>query len=103
MAKKYRVEITRTAESDITAISRFIARDDPAAASNWVEAIERQISTLERWPARCAIIPEAADLGMEYRHLVYRSYRTIFRIVGSRVIIIRVLHGAQLLALDVLR
>jgi plasmid stabilization system protein ParE len=42
------------------------------------------------------------ELDAEYRHLVNAPYRTIFRLVGSRVIIVRVIHGAQLLDLDIL-
>ena len=102
MAKRYRVEITRTAERDIEAIYDFIVRDNPTAAREWVGAIERQISTLERSPARCPITPEAADLGREYRHLLYGPYRTIFRIEGARVIVVRVIHGARLLTFTLL-
>ncbi len=102
MAKRYRVDITRTAEQDIDSIYDFIARDNPAAANKWGKEVERQISTLSRSPARCPIIPEAGDLGREYRHLLYGAYRTIFRIVGSRVIVIRVIHGARLLTFSIL-
>lgn len=102
MAKRYGVRITRTAERDIEAIYDFIARDNPTAARKWVGEVERQISTLEQSPARCPIIPEAADLGREYRHLLYGPYRTIFRIEGSRVIVVRVIHGARLLTFTLL-
>jgi toxin ParE1/3/4 len=40
-------------------------------------------------------------LGTEYRHIIYGNYRTVFRIEGYRVIILRVIHGAQLLNLTV--
>jgi|SRR3990172_2416848 len=99
MAKRYRVEITRTAERDIQSIYSVIARDNPAVARRWVREIERQIATLERSPARCAVISESEELGREYRHLLYGAYRTIFRIDKARVIIVRVIHGARLLAL----
>ena len=94
--QKYQVEITRMAESDIQEIFEYIFRDNKAAAIKWVEEIERQIDTLEDFPVRCTIIPEAQELGEEYRHLIYGNYRTIFRIGGSKVIIMRVIHGARL-------
>jgi plasmid stabilization system protein ParE len=97
MARRYRVEITRTAERDVEAIYDVIAGDNPTAARKWVAEVERQISTLEQSPARCPIIPEAADLSRGYRHLLYGPYRTIIKINGSRVIVIRVVHGARLL------
>ena len=67
-AQRYRVEITKTAES-------------------------------EQFPVRCPVIPESRELGKEYRHIIYGNYRTIFRIDGTRVIIMRVIHGARLLSL----
>ena len=102
MPRKYRVDITRTAERDIEAIHTFIARDNPPAAAAWLGTVERNIISLERWPQRCPVIPEASALDVEYRHLINAPYRTIFRVVGSRVIIVRVIHGAQLLDLDIL-
>ena len=53
--------------------------------------------SLSQLPKRCPVIPEADDIGVEYRHLIWGSYRTIFRIEGSTVWVVRVVHGAQLL------
>jgi toxin ParE1/3/4 len=100
--RRYRVDITRTAERDLAAIYAHIARDNPPAAAAWLDSLEQNITSLEQWPRRCPIIPEASELEVEYRHLVNAPYRTIFRIEGSRVIIIRVIHGAQLLHLGIL-
>ena len=102
VARTYRVDLTRTAERDLAAIHAFTARNDPAAAADWLDTIERNIVSLGRWPRRCPVIPEASEFDVEYRHLVDGPYRTIFRIAGSRVIILRVIHGAQLLDLDIL-
>lgn len=95
--RKYRVEITRIAESDIVEIFEFISRDKKTAAIKWVDEIERQIDSLEKFPLRCQIIPETQELGREYRHLIYGNYRTIFKIKGTKVIIMRVIHSARLL------
>lgn len=91
------------AEGDVAAIHARIRRDNPTAAAAWLDTVERNIVSLERWPRRCAVIPEATELDSEYRHLINAPYRTIFRIAGSRVIIVRVIHGAQLLDLNILR
>ena len=77
-------------------------RDNPSAAAAWLDSVERNIASLGRWPRRSSIIPEAANFDIEYRHLVDAPYRAIFRIVGRRVIIVRLIHGAQLLDLDIL-
>jgi toxin ParE1/3/4 len=100
---KYRVEITRVAESDIMDIFRHIASDNPTAADHWVNEIEKQIDSLEKFPARCPVVPETRDLGKEYRHILYGNYRTIFRMEGLRVIIMRVIHDARLFDLNVIQ
>ena len=102
MPKKYRVKITRHAEQDIQEIFTYIQHDSPQAASAFVTELERQIISLERFPLRCTIIPEAAELRIAYRHLIYGQYRTVFRISGNTVYILRVLHGARLLDLSIL-
>jgi plasmid stabilization system protein ParE len=100
--KKFRVEITEAAEADIAEIWEYITQDKPDAATAFVLRLEEQIGTLERFPERCPLLPENALLGTAYRHLLYGNYRTIFKIVESRVIIMRVLHGAQLLDTEML-
>ena len=66
-----------------------------------ISEIVLQIDSLEQFPLRCPVIPESRELGREYRHIIYGNYRTIFRIDGSSVIIMRVIHGARLLSLEI--
>ncbi|MEI7616332.1 MAG: type II toxin-antitoxin system RelE/ParE family toxin [Actinomycetota bacterium] len=95
--KSYSVQITGTAESDIRQVFEYISRDSKLAATKWVGEIAHQIDTLENFPLRCEIIPEAGQLGEKYRHIIYGKYRTIFRINGTSVIILRVIHSSRLL------
>lgn len=97
--KKYRVKITQTAESDIKEIFHYIASDNETAANKWVAEIENQIDSLEQFPLRCPVLPESQELGKEYRHVIYGDYRTIFKIDGLKVIIMRVIHCTRLLSL----
>jgi toxin ParE1/3/4 len=97
MSKKYQVEVTKIAELDILQIRDHISRDNQSAAGKWVQEIRRQIDSLEKFPLRCPVIPESSELGKEYRHLIYGNYRTLFKVIGSRVLIMRVFHGARLL------
>lgn len=103
MPKKFKVEITETAEKDVAEIWEYIAQDKPDTATAFIRRLEEQIGTLERFPERCPLIPENELLGATYRHLLYGNYRTIFKIVGTRVIILRVLHGARLLDTTMLK
>jgi len=100
--RKFRVDITEAAEADVANIWEYIAQDKPDAATAFVLRLEEQIGTLERFPERSPLAPENELLGTAYRHLLYGNYRTIFKIVGSRVIILRVLHGARLLDTGIL-
>jgi plasmid stabilization system protein ParE len=82
---RYRADVTRAAERDLVEIHEFIARDE--------------IASLERFPFRGRVIPEARHLGVEYRELLHGAYRIIYRIDGERVWVVRVVHGARLLDL----
>jgi toxin ParE1/3/4 len=95
--KKYKVDITASAEADIAAIWDYIAQDNPASATAFILRLEEQIGALEVLPERCSLVPESEYLGVPYRHQIFGQYRTIFKIVGTRVIIMRVIHGARLL------
>ncbi len=99
--QKFRVEITESAQSDIKEIFQHIVAENQTAAINLVLEIEKQIDSLENFPARCPIISESFELGIEYRHIIYGHYRTIFRVEASKVIILRVIHGARLLDLEI--
>ena len=100
---KYRVEITAAAQSDIQETFQYIVADNQTAANNLIGEIERQIDSLEQFPLRCPVIPESFELGVEYRHIIYGHYRTIFRVESSRVIILRIIHGARLLNLEIFK
>jgi plasmid stabilization system protein ParE len=97
MPAKFRVSITRAAESDIEQGWSFIAQDSPEAADELISRLEEQIKTLEIFPNRCALIAENEILGTRYRHMIYGDYRTVFRVAKRTVYVLRVIHGARLL------
>lgn len=103
MAARFVVEITATAERDINAITDFIAEHRPAAARKWEQALIRQLRTLRSFPERGAVISEADLLGVRYRQLLHGDYRTIYRIAGNHVFVMREIHGAQQLAVAPLK
>jgi toxin ParE1/3/4 len=97
MPKRFRVRIAASAERDVEEIWRFINQDDVEAATAFLVQLERQVSTLETFPARCPLIAENELIGTQYRHLIHDDYRTIFRIAGRIVYVLRVIHSARLL------
>lgn len=99
MPIRYRVEITAAAQDDVASIWNFISVDDPRAANRFMDELLQQVETLSAFPMRCPVIPESRELGVEYRHLIYGDYRTIFRVSGRHVLIVRIVHGSRLLEL----
>lgn len=97
MPAKYRVEITRTAEADLGELWEHIAADSIEVATEFILQIEERVLSLDRIPLRCPAIPENRLLGTDYRHLILKDYRVVFRIDGSTVYILRILHGNRLL------
>ena len=102
MPKKFRVDLTASAEADTSEIWDYIAQDNPEAATAFILRLEEQIGTLEMFPQRCPLIPESELLGASYRHLLFGNYRIIFKITGATVIVMRILHEARLLDTDIL-
>lgn len=97
MPARFRVEITLRAETDVKEIWAYIAADSPERASRFMRELENQVGKLERFPERCPPLPENEILGTEHRHLIYGNYRTVFRISGKTIFILRILHGSRLL------
>jgi len=95
--EKYRVKIAQSAETDLAEIWAYIAADNIDNANQFILKLEQRMKTLSYSPRRCALIPENELLGTRYRHLLIRKYRTVFRISGNTVYILRVVHGAKLL------
>jgi toxin ParE1/3/4 len=94
---RYRVELTEPAERDIAEAEEWIAADSPAAAADrWIDGLLAGFESLETVPARCPLAPENADHAEEIRQLIYQRYRVLFTIVGRRVVILHVRHGARL-------
>jgi len=91
--KKYRIEITSTAEHDLVKRYQQIAEESPQNAVNWylqtIEAIEK----LDVLAERCPIAPEDLDIQKGIRHLVIGDYRALYLINGDVVEVLHVRHG----------
>lgn len=99
MIKKYQVRVTQQAQDDLEQIYYYIADDSVNNATNFLLQLEEKIYSLEAFPDRNPLIPENEFFGTNYRHLLYRKYRIVYRIVGKSVYILRIFHGAKLLNL----
>ena len=93
----YRIVISPRARADGLNAAQFIAREGSrTASSKWFEAMVAAMNSLSTMPLRCGRAREAslfpeADL----RQHVFMSHRIVFRVHGSEVHILRLLHVSQ--------
>ncbi|BCO09733.1 hypothetical protein GF1_21090 [Desulfolithobacter dissulfuricans] len=99
MAKKYKVNITFNAKTDLEHIFFYIAEDSINNAKKFILELEEKIYRLDTMPERFALIPENIFFGTDYRQITHNKYRVIYKISGNSVFIMRVIHGAKLLDL----
>ena len=97
MAEKYNVNLTQHAQNDLEHIFDYIAADSINNAVNFMLELEEKVYSLDTFPERHPLIAENEYFGTDYRHLVYRKYRIIYRIIDCSVFILRIIHGAKLL------
>lgn len=92
---EYVVNLTIRAQRDLQRLYADIDAANSEAARKWYRGLKEQILSLERFPHRCSLTPENKEL----RHLLYghshSTYRVIYRIVGKRVDVLHVRHGAR--------
>jgi plasmid stabilization system protein ParE len=97
VTKRYKVNLTQLAQKDLEQIFYYIAADSIKNARNFVLELEKKIYSLDTFPERQPFIAENEFFATDYRHLIYKKYRIIYRISEKTVFILRVIHGAMLL------
>lgn len=95
----YQVIIQPTAFQEIETSYRWICDNLSAeAANNWYYQLQDAIASLEKFPNRCSIAPEAATIGREIRQIWVgknRKYRALFVVEEDVVSILHVRHSSQ--------
>ncbi len=97
MTKKYQVNLSQQAQNDLEQILYYIEDDNVNNAVNFTLELEKKVYSLEIFPDRHPLMPENEFFSTDYRHLIYKKYRTIYRIEENSVFILRIIHGATLL------
>jgi plasmid stabilization system protein ParE len=85
------------AHRDLQRIRDHIAQDSPKEADRWLRTLWRKAKSLSTLPLRCEVIPEADELGGQYRHLLVGNYRIIYTVEGNQVIVVRFMNAAMML------
>jgi plasmid stabilization system protein ParE len=73
--------------------AQFIAEDKPEAALRWLDKLFESTDRLEMFPESGSIVPEITL--PEYRQIIYRSHRVIYRIEKNQVSILTVRSSSQ--------
>jgi len=99
----YRVIVTPEAERDLRTVYRYIRRQAPRAAREWIRRARQSAKSLARHPERCPMAPESASFDQPIRELLFGSgnrgtYRFLFGVFEEEksVYILQVRHGSML-------
>jgi plasmid stabilization system protein ParE len=84
-----------TAAAHLTAIHQFIARDSERYALRMIDRLTRRSQQIGFFPQSGQLVPEYNDRSI--REVIEGPYRIIYRVDSDRVIVVSVVHGAQLL------
>jgi addiction module RelE/StbE family toxin len=82
----------------VSEIAAYIARDNPGAAENWVNTIFNKVGGLKAFPEGGRILPEIGNKSI--RELIFGNYRIVYRIEESRLSVLTIRHGKQVLPED---
>ncbi|MCP4681949.1 MAG: type II toxin-antitoxin system RelE/ParE family toxin [Desulfobacterales bacterium] len=96
MNRNYEIVWARIAETDLKEIVNYIAIDSPANALEIFRKIKKNASSLYTMPERCRIVPELKEQGiMQYRELIIKPWRIIFRVAEKKVYVLSVLDSRR--------
>lgn len=87
--KKYQVVITSDAEKDILDLYDYIVKKDTLQNAEYVlDNLESLILSLAESPERGHYPAELSIQGIkEFKEIIFKPYRAIYEIVGSKVIV----------------
>jgi plasmid stabilization system protein ParE len=93
----YQVKLSRSAESDIEDIVRYISIDDPDQALRFGRFLINHARGLAQFPERGRVVPEFDDDSI--RELIVRKYRIVYRLnYDDRVVeVVRFWHAARVI------
>lgn len=91
-----RVLWTLTAQSDLDAIVAYIATDSIENALSALDRLQERADSLTTAAERGRLVPELGSIGVhQYRELIERPWRIVYRIEPDTVIVLAVLDGRR--------
>ena len=92
MKNKYPIEYLPIAEKDLLEILEYIHIDNPSAALQLLEEIDKAISKLAYFPYIGYIPNDQRLIQLNYRTLVVENYRVFYVVLDEIIEIRRILH-----------
>ena len=90
------VEWSKTSESDLIAIVKYLHNNSPQAATKAFDKIKDKTTDLMIFPERGRIVPELLAQGIgHYRELVIPPWRVIYRFSGAIVYVLAVIDSRR--------
>ncbi|MBI2831785.1 MAG: type II toxin-antitoxin system RelE/ParE family toxin [Chloroflexi bacterium] len=89
-----RILFTPAAHRHFLEALAYIYQDNPSAAINFRQKVQKILSRLIEHPESDRHLPEFPNL--PYREVIVKPYRFFFRVKGNKVWIVAVWHSAQL-------
>jgi toxin ParE1/3/4 len=95
--RRFAVELTQGAEDDLDSIWAYLIQNSSRAiAEELLDALMDKGATLQSFPMRGDIPSEFEGLGIKgIRQIHMRPYRLIYRIEGSKVLILAIADGRR--------
>jgi len=94
--KAYDVRTTELAERDLAEMHAYLRSEGAGqAADRLLDRLLEAADSLERFPERGAVPPEASTLEFEVRQLIVAPYRLFYRLEGMHVIVFLIAHGRR--------
>ncbi len=94
--RSFRVQWAEAAVRDLEELISYIAADSPLNAERILDKLEKRAQTLESTPVRGRVVPELAHFGIRnWRELIVKPYRIIYRIDKDTINVLAVLDGRR--------
>ena len=90
-----KLEWSEEALEDIESIATYIEKDSPTYAKSVVSKFFEQAEIIKKFTELGRKVPELGDTNIQ--EIFVYSYRLIYKIHGSRVLFVAVVHGKRLL------
>mgnify|MGYP000173896561 FL=1 len=95
------IEWSPLATERVIEIAGKIALDKPDVAMEWASRIFDSAKKLREYPRLGRIVPEIQE--EDYRELIEGNYRIIYLVSASKISVLTVRHGKQLLSAEELK